>query len=82
MNKKELEDHIDKAEDINYAIAFGKEIFITIYKTQEYCPKVKVKNINHRYGMICEILEGPEQGQTEFYWLSEHSIPEIMQQVK
>lgn len=86
MNKKQLEENIEKADEINRAIAKGKEICTSIYWGGGICPKVQVLTISpHCHGVV-KILENTKEdnygnvlreGEIIFYFFADRILDDL-----
>ena len=67
------------ADEVNIAIAKGKVIETEIYRTMEYCPKVKVLCLDSEGGAMVLILEGEEANQVQYYRMADSQLGELRQ---
>ena len=57
---------IQTSFELNRRIAKGEVLIISIYRSMDYCPKVRVLTVDWE-GMLCKILEGKENGEIQYY---------------
>lgn len=90
MNKKQLEENIEKADKINRSIAEGKEIYTSIYWGGGVCPKVRVLTISPYCHGVVETLQKTnkdnygyslKEGERVFYFFTDTILDDLMRQL-
>jgi len=70
------------SQEVTKAIAFGVTIETTIYRRQDYCPRVHVLAVLSSGFAIVEVLEGEEKGEVMAYALGGNQFRSMYGSIK